>query len=263
MYFFHPTCYSGDENPCTYDSNLNFVDDSPNPPPQPLTDSYDFCGNDAHYGHDCPPQDYTIAITPVLSIDDPVDSLIMEDEHLDTILATKLDKVIKSSVEDLVSIPSESEGIPDNMRDVLFRDNSPPLNISKDQFEDFSDSNDDSTLIDDDYFSIDDIDYVEASPPDSELVSLKEVKDDILRENLLKIRFLIAKIESLNENPTPNRVLKSPSPFHILIQDTSLSYLDNSLPEFETFSDHTKEMSCGSTTTHVDNSLPEYDSFLF
>ncbi|GKB06986.1 hypothetical protein Tco_0835219, partial [Tanacetum coccineum] len=45
--------------------------------------------------------------------------------------------------------------------------------------------------------------------------------------------------------------------------DTSLSYSDNSLLEFETFSDHTKETSSGSTTTYVDNSLPEYDSFLF
>nr|GEW68239.1 hypothetical protein [Tanacetum cinerariifolium] len=34
---FHPTCNSGDKNSFTYDSNLNFVDDSPNPPPQPLT----------------------------------------------------------------------------------------------------------------------------------------------------------------------------------------------------------------------------------
>nr|GFC38394.1 hypothetical protein [Tanacetum cinerariifolium] len=34
----------------------------------------------------------------------------MEDEHLNTILATKSDEVIKSSVEDLVPIPSESEG---------------------------------------------------------------------------------------------------------------------------------------------------------
>nr|GFD35142.1 hypothetical protein [Tanacetum cinerariifolium] len=66
------------------------------------------------------------------------------------------------------------EGIPDNMCDVPFRENSPPLDISKDQFKDFSDSNDDSTSIDDDYFSIDDIDYVEASSPNSELVSLEE-----------------------------------------------------------------------------------------
>nr|GEZ59120.1 hypothetical protein [Tanacetum cinerariifolium] len=38
-----------------------------------------------------------------------VDSLIMEDEHLDTIPATKSDEFIKSSVENLVPIPSESE----------------------------------------------------------------------------------------------------------------------------------------------------------
>ncbi|GJR45072.1 hypothetical protein Tco_1313175 [Tanacetum coccineum] len=53
---FHLTCYSGDENSFTYDSNLNFVDDSPNLPPQPPTYSCEFCGNDAHYSYDCPPQ---------------------------------------------------------------------------------------------------------------------------------------------------------------------------------------------------------------
>nr|GEZ97237.1 hypothetical protein [Tanacetum cinerariifolium] len=78
-------------------------------------------------------EDYTIAITPILSTEDPVDSLIMEDEHLDTIPATKSDDVIKSSVKDLVPIPSESEGILDNMCDVPFRDNSLTLDISKDQ----------------------------------------------------------------------------------------------------------------------------------
>ncbi|GJZ71520.1 hypothetical protein Tco_0635371, partial [Tanacetum coccineum] len=51
--------------------------------------------------------------------------------------------LIKSSVENLVQIPSKSEGIPDNMCDVPFRDNSLPLDISKDQFEGFSDSNED------------------------------------------------------------------------------------------------------------------------
>ncbi|GKF27776.1 hypothetical protein Tco_0094118 [Tanacetum coccineum] len=78
-------------------------------------------------------------------------------------------------VENLVQILSKSEGIPDNMCDVPFRDNSPPIDISKYQFEGFSDSNDDSTSIDDDSFSIDEIDYVEASPPDSELVNLEKV----------------------------------------------------------------------------------------
>ncbi|GKB86213.1 hypothetical protein Tco_0958485 [Tanacetum coccineum] len=67
-------------------------------------------------------------------------------------------------------------------------------------------------------------------------------------------------------------MLNSPSLFSIPVvdsdsffeeSDTSLSYLDNSLPEFESFSDHTEETRSGSTTTHANNSLPEYDSFLF
>nr|GFC52311.1 hypothetical protein [Tanacetum cinerariifolium] len=53
--------------------------------------------------------DYDSAITPILSIKEPVETLSMGDEHLDTILATESDKVIKSSVEDLVPIPSEFE----------------------------------------------------------------------------------------------------------------------------------------------------------
>nr|GFC38652.1 hypothetical protein [Tanacetum cinerariifolium] len=58
---------------------------------------------------------YNSAIIPVLSTEEPVDSLSMGDEHLDIIPATKSNELIKSSVEDLVPIPSESEGIPDTM----------------------------------------------------------------------------------------------------------------------------------------------------
>nr|GFB23938.1 hypothetical protein [Tanacetum cinerariifolium] len=211
-----------------------------------------------------------IAIAPVLPTKDPDNTLSMGDEHLSTIPETKSDEVIKSSVENLVSIPSESEGIFDDTCDVSFCDNSPPLDVLTDHFELFFDFIHDYTLSDDDYFE--DLDYVEASPPDSELVSLEEVQDDILLEKLLNINLLIAKIESLNDNSTPDCVIKSPSPFHIPVKDsdfifetfdTSLSYSDKSLPEFETFSDHTEETSTGSTTTHADNSLPEYDSFHF
>ncbi|GJY07961.1 hypothetical protein Tco_0375015, partial [Tanacetum coccineum] len=53
--------------------------------------------------------DYTIAITPVLPTKEPVNSLSMGDEHLDTIPATESYEFIKSSVENLVPIPSESE----------------------------------------------------------------------------------------------------------------------------------------------------------
>nr|GEZ57761.1 hypothetical protein [Tanacetum cinerariifolium] len=59
--------------------------------------------------------DYDSAIKPVLSTEETDNSLSMEDEHLDTILTTESDEVIKSSVENLVPIPSEFEGIPDTI----------------------------------------------------------------------------------------------------------------------------------------------------
>nr|GEY05023.1 hypothetical protein [Tanacetum cinerariifolium] len=285
---FDPTCYYEDGNSFTYDPTSNLVHDSPNvfsPPLQPPIYSYEFCGNDAYYGHDCslqvpftfdpepcynqdfnfpqnfqifqqypccthcggphetcqcdqlifdepycenyggshmnlqcqpmyedyyheqnscydpnsfgfdqfqPPQytkeeekqikeeqavktqywkilacydddddeDYANAVTPSLSTEEPDNSLSMGDEHLDTVSATESDEFIKSSVENLVQIPSESEGIPDNMCDVIFHENSPPLDVSKDQFKDFSNSNDESTLTDDDSFSTDNIEKV-------------------------------------------------------------------------------------------------------
>nr|GEY54140.1 hypothetical protein [Tanacetum cinerariifolium] len=55
-----------------------------------------------------------IAITPVLLTEEPEYSLSMWDEHLSTILETESDEVIKSSVKNLVSIPSESEVTFDN-----------------------------------------------------------------------------------------------------------------------------------------------------
>ncbi|GJZ76066.1 hypothetical protein Tco_0640531, partial [Tanacetum coccineum] len=45
---------------------------------------------------------------------EPEDSLIMGDEHLSTIPEKESDEVIKSSDEDLVPIPSESEHTSDN-----------------------------------------------------------------------------------------------------------------------------------------------------
>nr|GFD02418.1 hypothetical protein [Tanacetum cinerariifolium] len=95
---------------------------------------------------------------PVLSTEEPNNSLSMEDEHLDTISATELDEFIKSGVENLIPIPSESEGIPERKCDVPFHDNSPPLYVSKDRIEDFSESNDEFSSTDDDSFSFDKID---------------------------------------------------------------------------------------------------------
>nr|GFA28494.1 hypothetical protein [Tanacetum cinerariifolium] len=54
----------------------------------------------------CDDDDDDSEITP----NEPVDSLSMGDEHLNTILATKSDEFIKSCVENLVPNPSESKG---------------------------------------------------------------------------------------------------------------------------------------------------------
>nr|GFC46024.1 hypothetical protein [Tanacetum cinerariifolium] len=244
-------------------------------------------------------EDYTSAITPdkpVLSTEEPDNSLSMGDEHLDTIPATESDKFIKSGVENrilipsitsrtipatesdkfiksgvenLILIPSESEGIPEHMCDVPSHDNSPPLDVSHDLIEDFSESNKKVSSIDDDSFSIDDIDYAEASPPDSELVNsevmeivipdvggidddiLLRIEHDDLHEKLRNVNLLISKIEALNAIPTPSfdcKTKSSSTSLNSLLEETNT--FDNSLPEFKTFCFDVEEISSGSTTTH-------------
>ncbi|GKA47373.1 hypothetical protein Tco_0740256 [Tanacetum coccineum] len=80
-------------------------------------------------------EDNTIAITPVLPIEEPDNSLSMGDEHLDTIPETESDEVIKSSVENLIPIPSESEGIPDSVCDVPLCKNTTSLNALNEHSE--------------------------------------------------------------------------------------------------------------------------------
>ncbi|GKC97396.1 hypothetical protein Tco_1167671 [Tanacetum coccineum] len=210
------------------------------------------------------------AMTPDLPIEEPDNSLNMGDEHLDTIPETESDEVIKSSVENLVPILSEFEGISDDTSDVPNCDNN-RVNVEIDFVEslinrdtsivhsskidpileefagelahiapiplgiveaDF-DPNDDTPSDDD---SFENIEYVDASPSYIEYDSFEEVNDVEQEE----------KDDSFLEE-----------------SDTSLSHLDNSLPEFKSFSDHTEDTRSESTTTHANYSLPEYDSFLF
>nr|GEX87757.1 hypothetical protein [Tanacetum cinerariifolium] len=123
---------------------------------------------------------------PILSTEEPDNSLSMGDKHLDTILATESDEFIKSGVETLIPFPSESEGIPEHMCDVPSHDSSPPLDVSNDTIEDLSKSNEEFSSTDDDSYSLDNIDYVEASPPDSELVSSKTKSSSTSLNSLLE-----------------------------------------------------------------------------
>nr|GEX43372.1 hypothetical protein [Tanacetum cinerariifolium] len=311
---FHPTCYFGDENSFAHDSTPNFVNDSPNvfnPPPQPSTDSYEFCRNDAHFSHDCPHEifqrqpmnhyepnlcyesnysgfdKFKPSQFPVIHQPPQETSVEILHDHENVINSVqtflrkfnrfsvfKMPKVLLLAWDRVSKIKNafgNKQYKPEDVQELfrkLFNDvqniheelaeyiNTPSWN--RPAFFNYDDDEDE--------------DYTIASPPDFELVSLEEVDDDILREKLLNINLLVAKIESLNDNPTPDHVLKSPSLFSILVEDsdsflensdTSLSYSDNSLPEFKTFSDHTEETSSGNTTTHANYSRPKYDSFLF
>nr|GEX87089.1 hypothetical protein [Tanacetum cinerariifolium] len=98
-----------------------------------------------------------IAIAPDLPTKEPEYSLSMRDEHLSTILETKSDEVIKSSVENLVPIPSESEVTFENESecDVPVNEESSPIftTLSNTLF----DCNDDFTSSDDESLSNEDV----------------------------------------------------------------------------------------------------------
>nr|GEW99015.1 hypothetical protein [Tanacetum cinerariifolium] len=180
------------------------------------------------------------AIAPILSTKEPEYSPSVGYEHPNTTPETESDEIIKSGVEELVPILSECEVTSEDKKecDVPVCENSPIFDHS----EIFFDSkNDDDISSDDDDFE--DIEYVEASLSDPEIVSVEE-------ENVVQQEEEEINLEDISQIQDV-----------ILQSDNSLS--DNILPEFETFCDHTKETRSGNTTTHADNSLPEYDSFFF
>ncbi|GJT79738.1 hypothetical protein Tco_1054080 [Tanacetum coccineum] len=103
---------------------------------------------------EAPPSD---AITPDLPI---IDSLVMEDEHLDTIPETDLDEEIKSSVKNLNLTPSESEDLSDYVSecDLPFCDNSPDFYNDSEIFSNpLFDSIADYTSSDDESYSEEDV----------------------------------------------------------------------------------------------------------
>ncbi|GKA25067.1 hypothetical protein Tco_0711100 [Tanacetum coccineum] len=90
---------------------------------------------------------------------------------------------------------------------------------------------------------------------------LLTIKDDIIREKLLNVNLLIAKIEALKDNPTPSFdfVTKSSSTsLNFFLEETNT--FDNSLPESKTFCFNLEEISSGSPTSYLDLSLPYYEA---
>ncbi|GKD96226.1 hypothetical protein Tco_1380123 [Tanacetum coccineum] len=105
----------------------------------------------------------SIAITSVLLTLETEDSLIMGDEHPRTIPEKESDEFIKSSVEDLVPIPSESEDTSESDSECILPscDDFSPINVYEEKSVTFSNSlfnsNDDSTSSENESLSDEDI----------------------------------------------------------------------------------------------------------
>ncbi|GKC29679.1 hypothetical protein Tco_1036973 [Tanacetum coccineum] len=273
------------------------------------------------------------AITTSSPIEEPKDSLIMEDEDIDTIPEKESDKDNESSAENLVQNPSESEATSDNESECdlpIFDDS--PLDVFEDNcvifsrplFDSYGDttsseySSDDESILEEDTFSNLPFKFNVESISSDVYPIYDEVLEDINGTNYLidSINDFSPKIDPLLEefagelaliNPIPpgiagvdfdpegdSRLVEklsydnsSPRPpeelnyediieffsaFPIPVEgsdflleetNTILSYLDDSLPELETFSFDIEEKNSGSTTTHFDYSLPIYEKFSF
>ncbi|GJY34424.1 hypothetical protein Tco_0418893 [Tanacetum coccineum] len=208
----------------------------------------------------------------------------MEDEHLSIIPETESDKVIKSSVEDLFPIPSESKGIFEDICDVPFCDNdhfdaefglinsllsrdisitSPKIDFLPGEFTGELD------LIDPILPGIyeDDFDKEEGEID----IDILQIEDEILREKLLNVNLVIDKIEELNLTPSTPFVLKYPSfsPIPVLDSnflveevDTFLVLEDSIPPGIESDFD-SKGDTIFLDKLLNDDPIPEYERFTF
>ncbi|GJZ60392.1 hypothetical protein Tco_0616208, partial [Tanacetum coccineum] len=266
------------------------------------------------------------AITTSSPIEEPKDSLIIEDEDINTIPEKESDKENKSSVENLFHTLSESKVTFDNESECdlpVFDDS--PLDVFEDNyvifsrplFDSYGDttsseySSDDKSILEEDVFSnlpfkldlesissdvnpiydevLEDIDsIIDFSPKIDPL--LEEFAGELALINPIPpgtagaesdpegdIRLVEKLLTDNSSHRTPDElnsedIIEFFSAFPIPVEDsdslleetnTILSYLDNSLPELETFSFDVEEKNSGSTTTHFDYSLPIYEKFSF
>ncbi|GJU53238.1 hypothetical protein Tco_1226952 [Tanacetum coccineum] len=146
------------------------------------------------------------AFTPDLPTEEPEYSLNMGDEHLSTILEKELDEFIKSSVENLVPIPCESEVTSNNESEC----DMPVGDESSLTFTTFSnplfDSNDDFTFSDDKSFSDKDVPrenfkiYSNPRFDDEEIISFKIDPHYFNAESDL-IEYLLNRDTLINSSP--------------------------------------------------------------
>nr|GEW10745.1 hypothetical protein [Tanacetum cinerariifolium] len=223
------------------------------------------CFNSFCYDDD--DEDYTVVITPDFLI---TDSLIMENEHLDTILETELDEFIKSSVENLVRIPSEFEDFSniESECDIPNCDDSQTTNFStfSNPLFDESTSSDDESSHEE---VIHEISFKTYSNPlfdlDEEIITSEfnlihnEDLDSTLKNDSFDTKSYL--LESLLNRDT---FMASSPKFDSLIEEFfgELAHTDLIPPGINEafYDDHVKEITSGSNITHFDSSLYCWDS---
>ncbi|GKE53810.1 hypothetical protein Tco_1488966 [Tanacetum coccineum] len=215
-------------------------------------------------------------ITHDLPIEEPDNSLNMGDEHLNTIPETE-----RSSVENLVPIPSEFKGISEDICDVpscdyfdaecgliyslLSRDSSitsPKIYFLPEEFAGELD------FIDPILPGIDEDDFDEEGENDNDIL---QIEDEILREKLLNVNLLIDNIKLLNLTPSIPFVLEYPSSSPILVVDSDflIEEVDTFLvPEDSIPLGNESDLDSEGDIIFLDNLLnddpiPEYERFTF
>ncbi|GJY31648.1 hypothetical protein Tco_0415143 [Tanacetum coccineum] len=215
-------------------------------------------------------EEYTIAITPVLPTEEPDNSLSMGDEHLSTIPETESDELIKSSVENLVPIPSESEDFSDI-------ENPHHFNAESDLIESLL--NRDISIVSSPKFdSL--LEEFSGELAHIDLISPEIDEADFDPEEEIR---LVEKFVYDNSSPRPpeelnfensDAVIKSFSPSPIPVEDSDslmeeidiFLTLDDSIPPGIENDDYDSEgdiLFLGEMLTHDPLSLPENESFHF
>nr|GEX60864.1 hypothetical protein [Tanacetum cinerariifolium]GEX83608.1 hypothetical protein [Tanacetum cinerariifolium] len=258
------------------------------------------CFNYFCYDDDDDDEDYTITVTPVLSTEEPDNSLSMGDEHRDTIPATESDEVIKSSVKNLNLTPNDYTSSDDesfSKEDVLVEHfkiySNPLLKFDEEIFSSeinplYNEVLEDLDPIlpgnDNDHFNVES-DLIESLLNKDTVITSPKI-DFILEEfanepalinpispGIAETKFdpkvnicLIMKLLYDNSSPRPLEELNSENDFEKENSGNTTTHSDISLPDYEAFSfydNHIEEISSGSTTTHSNIFLSEYDSFIF
>ncbi|GJX95765.1 hypothetical protein Tco_0351563 [Tanacetum coccineum] len=197
------------------------------PTPEPLVNSFVYkeSDDDIEVTHA-----YTLPL-PFLTTMEPAYTILIGDEVISTTPIRETDKFIKSSIDDLVPIPRESEST-----SLVPPLETPPLSTPKPKEN--------------------------LKPNPHQLLIpypswLQEEKFQALVNHTGRADHFTYRID----------IVESLCDKFLILNDQSggstTYHFDHSLPDYEIFRFDMEEKSSGSTTTHSDFSLPEYDSFIF